>query len=193
MHGVKRGFSLVGVMLLSLAWLAAPAHAATVYVDATGQCALGVTLNVTIQPGDTVELIGCTAGQGSLSTMDAAIAAHIAAQPNSATLVFDSTLPMGYYPQGFYFVDQTWNPIGYSYVNVTVGSAAGSSEGSLTPPMIEQALPLPASGSCADIDSSDALWAKTDATAWVKGWQKWHDQSGAVSFDGYACVRWVQS
>lgn len=56
--------------------------------------------------------------------------------------------------------------------------------------VVRQALPMPASGQCADVVDSDFAWGTGLNGGWVKGWEPWVTYSDpTIPRGGWACVR----
>lgn len=56
-----------------------------------------------------------------------------------------------------------------------------------TPAPLYQGLPLPASGSCADVKDADYAWGTGLTGGWVKAWEPW--VASADGKGGWACTR----
>ena len=79
---------------------------------------------------------------------------------------------------------------GLTYYRVILG--APTNEGSGQVPMAPmQGLPLPASGSCADVDESVMTWGRQVVGGWSKSWQSWavSDDPTVPRWQGFACIR----
>ncbi len=79
---------------------------------------------------------------------------------------------------------------GLTYYRVILG--APTNEGSGQVPIAPmQGLPLPASGSCADVDESVMTWGRQVVGGWSKSWQSWavSDDPTVPRWQGFACIR----
>jgi hypothetical protein len=81
---------------------------------------------------------------------------------NRVAEVDNDGLPPDYFPSQIHAI---------IYGGLTPPSS--SSGGSQTPPPVHQAVGMPASGSCADVDDRDLNWGGAAAGGWTSSWQQW--------------------
>lgn len=81
--------------------------------------------------------------------------------------------------------------------NITWVSPGGGAEESSAPSVPMQGVPLPSSGSCADVDEAQLTWGATIKGGWTKSWQPWVNPTAPEhERGGFACIRnirWTSS
>lgn len=96
---------------------------------------------------------------------------------------------------------EQWHGLAYgtgTFVSIAVFAGFNgvmSSTGTVDPVLdasewtvVRQAIPLPASGLCADAEDADLAWGTGLSGGWSKGWEPWVRMSPTVD-GGWACVR----
>lgn len=81
---------------------------------------------------------------------------------------------------------------GYPFLTLFHSSdpcAGGPGVRSTAPPPAFQGLPMPASGSCDDVDDRDYSYGTGVFGGWSRAWQPWVRVSPEAPSGGWACVR----
>ena len=178
---MRRAAAALVVLVMVAMWAAAPAYATYWTLNVSARCAAGSpTSSATLHPGDTLAITGCASL--ALSTSDPVLAAHLAAQ-TATSLTLDSTVPGGVYPGsptgGFYYIDFSSSPLGYSYISVTV--TGGTSVPSVPAAVavapdrrsLLQQVPVPARG-CAVVVDEPFAWGTGLSGGWGESWAEWN-------------------
>lgn len=171
--------------------LASPAFAAGTLTLGDG------TVEATLEAGESVLFCassvapdGCTA---SGSDQDPATALYLGTTTGTTTYGEGSTVTVtatrgsGPLPAGVYTVvirGAGVDPV-TSLLNVVIGNIAPADGSDGTPPPVYQGLPLPGSGSCADVKDADYAWGTGLTGGWQKAWEPWVNEGKG----GWACVR----
>jgi hypothetical protein len=70
-----------------------------------------------------------------------------------------------------------------------MGAAPPSDTPPNTPTVIRQAMPMPASGNCADVQDAAVSYGTGLHGGWIKGWEPWPDSGSPTVHGGWACIR----
>jgi hypothetical protein len=82
-----------------------------------------------------------------------------------------------------------WNQTGLGPTNFAFATFVDTADGQAPTP-IRQGLPLPASGSCADVQDTQYAWGTGLTGGWQKTWEPWVTAPmGATHTGGWACSR----
>lgn len=56
-------------------------------------------------------------------------------------------------------------------------------------PHVRQGLPMPATGSCKDIQDAEFAWGTGLTGGWERSWSTWRRENGEIFHDGPSCIR----
>jgi hypothetical protein len=206
---LKSTLAAATIVAAGLAGAATPAHAAelpTIVVDC------GSTITILGAVGDTVTLDFSPCAQydgalGSLALPGSPVTGFMDVAAISGTPVPPGTFQPGWQiPFGSPYalfqpitvmilgvnVEQSALSVGAPMGYYTVGNTSalivygGPAPSSGIAPVV-QGLPMPASGSCADVRDADYAWGTGLTGGWTKAWELWVDPAGGKG--GWACTR----
>lgn len=86
--------------------------------------------------------------------------------------------------------DGTWPYIDYCASTAPAEAPTTGAAEQGPRPLIHQGLPMPATGSCADVQDADYAWGTGLTGGWQKSWQPWVRSAGSSEpTGGWACIR----
>lgn len=125
---------------------------------------------------------------------------------NVGSGVLTATAAEGQYDVMALLMDVAGNVLDSGTTQISVSSSAPAPEPEPEPepeptveavaprPAAHQGLPMPNSGSCADVQDADYSWGTGLSGGWQKSWQPWVRAEGsAESVGGWACIRTLQN
>jgi hypothetical protein len=78
-------------------------------------------------------------------------------------------------------------------IKLTIASGGGGASSQAPAPsghpFVRQGLPMPASGSCEDIEDEEFAWGTGLSGGWAPSWSTWRRDSGEVFYEGPTCIR----